>query len=252
MEHQLYAEMDVMERTHWWFIGRRRVIFDVIGRLAPRPKSALDIGCGTGMNLEHLVATIPQVKGLEMSEEAIRFSRQRLPGVEILQGSLPDNALYERFDLITLFDVLEHIENDDAALRAIRKMLSSQGRLVLTVPAHMYLWTEHDELFHHKRRYTAANLRAVLEKTGYRIERLSYFNTVMFLPIILFRAMRRLLGLREGASDFFVPSAPLNRFLSWSFGLECYPLRWMDMPFGVSLIAVATPAVSDDQARVSV
>lgn len=151
---------------------------------------------------------------------------------------IPDSVPARSFDLVTLFDVLEHFEDDGAAL-AIYERLNSGGYVVLTVPAFRFLWSEHDDLAHHQRRYTKRELQDTLEKAGFRIVRLSYFNFFLFPVVAVARLAKKFLGINTGATDFFMPSAPINSLLASLFSAERYFLRYINFPFGVSIIAIA-------------
>lgn len=240
MERQLYKEMYDIEKNHWWFLGRRKILFDVMRRtINGKTERVLDVGCGTGLNALFLERIGGRVYGLEASDEAIAMAKERNPRLMIIKGEFPHVEIKDRFDLITLFDVLEHCENDLAALRKIHSLLNHDGYAVFTVPAFSFLWSEHDELAHHKRRYTASELRQKLEHAGFEVIRTSYFNAFLFLPAAIFRVLRKLLGLWKGSSDFFMLPAPLNSVLAFMFGSERFFLRFVDFPFGVSIIAIA-------------
>ena len=239
MEKQLYQEMYDLEENHWWFVGRRKILFDITKRKVGRVGRILDIGCGTGVNAKWLGELGKEVYGVEMSDEAIGLAKKRTPNLRVIKGEFPNLEINDRFDLITLFDVLEHFEDDIAAMRKIRGMLNPGGCAVFSVPAFSFLWSEHDLLAHHKRRYTARELQGKLVQAGFYPVRITYFNTFLFMPILFFRFMRKILGLRGGKTDFFMAPAPFNFLLAKLFGAERFLLRFINFPFGVSLIAIA-------------
>jgi SAM-dependent methyltransferase len=148
----------------------------------------------------------------------------------------PDDA----FDLVTTLDVIEHIDDDVAALAELRRVLRPGGRLLVAVPAFMFLWGKQDEVSHHRRRYTARTLRRALAQAGFGVDRTSYFNTILFLPVAAVRLGRRLVR-RPGArqSDFDLGPASLNRLLGAVFGVEASLVARRDLPFGVSVLALA-------------
>ena len=244
MEKQLYQEMYEIEEKHWWFVGRRKILFDItkleVGK-AGKIGKVLDIGCGTGFNAKWLgeMGERGEVYAVEMSDEAIGLAKKRMPNLKVIKGEFPNFKTNERFDLITLFDVLEHFEGDIEAMGKIKEMLNPGGYVVFSVPAFSFLWSEHDELAHHKRRYTAREIREKLVQAGFSPVRITYFNTFLFLPIILFRFIRRIFRLRGGKTDFFIAPAPFNTLLSKLFGAERFLLRCFNLPLGVSLIAIA-------------
>ncbi len=180
-----------------------------------------------------------KVHGMDMSEEAIHFSRQIFDG-EIKKGSLPDDIPYpdNKFDVILALDVLEHIEEDQRSIEAIKNLLVKDGIVLITVPAFMFLWSSHDILNHHKRRYTLKELENKLKSAGFKIERISYFNSILFLPILLYRVFGRLMN-KVRSFDAKMPSPALNHILAGIFQLETFILRFLNLPFGVSIIAIA-------------
>jgi SAM-dependent methyltransferase len=237
MDKQIYLNMREVEDRHWWFIGRRRIVESVIQSLQlPHDADILDAGCGTGGNLG-LLARYGQVAGVELDATARELANQRQLG-EVLPGRLPDGLPFASgsFDLVVLLDVLEHLEDDCASLTALANLLKPGGRIVLTVPAFPLLWSPHDEAHHHKRRYRAATLRAVIERAGLETAYLSYFNTWLFPLIASVRLLQRLLP--PGGSELAVPAAPVNNALTTLFASEAQLIPQARLPFGVSLLAV--------------
>jgi SAM-dependent methyltransferase len=199
----------------------------------------LDIGCGTGLMLNEL-EKIGETHGMDMSDEAIAFSKEIFSG-EVKQGFLPDQIPFERnaFDLITLLDVIEHVEHDAEALKEIRERLVVGGKAVITVPAYMFLWSKFDEINEHKRRYTLKELKLRLVEAGFTVEEITYYNTLLF-PIVFFvRKLNNALN-RSGESDIDMPSKPVNFVLEKIFGIEKYLLKYISLPFGVSILAVVS------------
>jgi SAM-dependent methyltransferase len=246
MREDFYAEYFGVEDRHWWFIGRRRIILSLLAERLP-PASAngtrriLDLGCGTGTMLAHL-RKFGEVEGVDADEQAVEFCRARGElQVRLLDGPelpLPDNA----FDLVTALDVLEHIEDDSRALREIRRVLRPGGLLLATVPAHRWMWGAQDEISHHFRRYSAAEISSRIGKAGLDLERLTYFNSLLFPPIAAVRLVRRAVPPRgEPRSDFeMTREGPVNGLLARVFSSEARWLRGRDLPFGVSLLALAS------------
>jgi SAM-dependent methyltransferase len=247
MEAYLFEEMARTEDHHWWFRGRRGVIEAVLRRhLPPAPhRRILDVGCGTGGNLP-LLQRFGQVEGLEGSAEALALCRRRLgPDFPLHQGHLPEGLPPGPFDVVTAFDVLEHIPDAVGALRGVRSALAPGGLLVLTVPAFGFLWSEHDEVHHHQRRYTVDLLTGQLLAAGLRPRWSSYFNSLLFPPIAAVRLLQRLVpGTRKNElrSDVEVTrsSGLANRVLETIFSSERHVVPRLSLPFGVSLMAVAS------------
>ena len=242
MERAVYDRMAEIDRDHWWFVGRRKILTALIDRFAPakRPLRILEVGCGTGSNIAMLQA-FGQVDAIEPDDHARAFSEART-GLTIKGGYLPDVPLDDgAYDLIVLLDVLEHIPDDHAALAALRGKFAPGGRLVIAVPAMPSLWSAHDVAHHHQRRYTRATLEKVARGAGYRRVHLTSFNSLMLPAIVGVRWLNRLRG-RAGGDDDSVPPAPLNRLLARLFGGEAWFAKRGLLPAGVSLALVAEPA----------
>lgn len=252
MDDKLHADLRTFGESHWWYEGRRRVLEAQLSGLGiPQGASILDIGCGSGAMLPTL-ARFGTVRGIETDPAAVAHCNEVHGHVaRVDQGRLPD-ALWGRrdLDLITAFDVLEHVADDTAMLLAVEGALRPGGRLMATVPAFPSLWGPQDVLSHHHRRYRAATLTAAFEGTGLRIDRVTHFNFFLFPPIALLRWGRRLVtrGDEHGreadelGSDFGVgpTSGPVPKLLESVFAAERHLLRFTDLPFGVSLLVTAT------------
>jgi len=232
--------MAATEERHWWFTGRRKVLAALIARLAlPREARILEIGCGTGGNLAMLSA-FGRVSALESDATARAIAVEKTAGrFDIRAGHCPDGIPFaaRSFDLVCLFDVLEHIEEDVATLEAAAALLARDGQAVLTVPAHRWMWSAHDEFLHHKRRYSAGELRRKIAAAGLRVGALSYFNTLLFPLAAVARVKDRLLG-RDRASGDDVPARPVNALFHAVFSAERFLVGRLPLPFGVSLLAV--------------
>jgi SAM-dependent methyltransferase len=244
MDLSMYRDFaEVHEDRHWWFRGRRRIVASLLQSLlgGRNDLRLLEIGCGTGGMLPVLAAH-GRVTGIDPSEDAIRYSRQRHGRqAELLRVDFPaELPPGGGFDVVALFDVLEHLDDDVQALRRAASLLAPGGLVLATVPAHRFLWSPHDVINHHRRRYARRELRDRLGEAGLRVERVSYFNMFLFPAVLLARLLRRgTAGAPEGESDFKVVPGPANAFLAWLFGGERLLLRLTNLPFGVSLLAVA-------------
>jgi SAM-dependent methyltransferase len=188
MEPEIYHKTAQSEESHWWFVGRRRILNDILKGLAlPDNAPILEVGCGTGGNLP-LLARYGRVYGMELDATAREYARRRQVG-PILPGSLPDDIPFEGqlFNLLVLTDVLEHVDRDDLSLRHLSDRIQSGGYLLLTVPAFQGLWSRHDDLHHHKRRYNRDRLLELLVAAGFEVLLLSYLNTLLFPVIVTVR-----------------------------------------------------------------
>lgn len=242
MSPAAYAEMAATQELHWWFAARRRILRSQLEALdLPRGAEILEIGSGTGANLD-LLAQFGRVVGLEMSREAIALARQRgcshTGAVTMRLGRCPEDlADLPRFDLVCMFDVLEHIEDDRAALAAAAAHLKPGGRLLLTVPSYQWMWGPHDEHLHHKRRYDRRSLADRCADVGLDLHHLTHFNTLLFPLAVAGRLYEKARG-RSGAATA-LPAAPINSALRCTFEFERHLLSRMRLPFGLSLLAVA-------------
>ena len=240
MDRSIYANMAEIEDRHWWFVARRQILAAVIARLGlPRPARILEAGCGTGGNLAMLSA-FGDVVGIEPDDEA-RAHAAGKGAFDVRPGRLPRDLPVGAadFDLVTGFDVVEHLDDDVGCLRALASCLKPGGRAVFTVPAFAFLWSRHDELHHHKRRYTRARLKAALDSAGFNDVRTTYFNTMLFPLIAAVRLAKTAAMPGRGAADDRLPPPPVNRVLRTLFASERHLVGRVTLPVGVSILAVA-------------
>jgi SAM-dependent methyltransferase len=256
MDPSLYREFaERQEARHWWFVGRRRIIASVLEDLLGTRDDLriLDIGCGTGGMLP-ILSSHGRVTGIDPAEAAIRYSKQRYASTaEILQVDFPrELPPGGGYDLVTLFDVLEHLDDDARALEVASSLLRPGGGLLITVPALRSLWSPHDVINQHRRRYRRSELKMRIEEAGFRLERLSYYNSLLFPVVFGARLLRRRLA-RKGdrRSDFRISNDWINSRLADLFGAERHLLRRCDLPFGVSLIAIASKPQAELNRQVS-
>jgi SAM-dependent methyltransferase len=240
MERVVYQQMAELDQRHWWYRARREVIAALIRRsVSPQPDARiLEIGCGTGHNLA-MLGEFGHVDALELDEEARTFAEERL-GRSVMSAPLPELAgvLDGQYDLIGAFDVVEHIDDDRAAVASIAAKLKPGGKFVMTVPAHAWMWSAHDVVNHHKRRYSKRRLRQLIESSPLRLDTIGYFNSVLFPVAVAERLSSRLL--RKDNADLRLPPAALNATLERAFAAERHLIGRLPLPVGLSLFAVAS------------
>jgi SAM-dependent methyltransferase len=240
MDDRLMTAMLEVDERHWWYRGRRAIVDAELARIPlPAPARILDAGCGSGRMLHELVR-YGQVSGIELDPRAAEVARARGHG-EVQVGSLERLPWAEHsFDLITCLDVLEHTPDDQRILTELRRVCAVGGWLVLTVPAYQALWSLHDEANHHFRRYGRRALRQTAAEAGWRLERITSFNSILLAPAALVRLAQR--GRRP--DERYRPE--LERGPRWLNTLLERPLRaearWIGrgrtLPAGLSLMAV--------------
>jgi SAM-dependent methyltransferase len=244
MDPSLYPRMAEVEDAHWWFASRRAIVDRIIERLGlPSDAAILEPGCGTGGNFP-MLARRGRLFAIDSDESAIGFAQARGLG-RVARGFLPAAIPFgdQRFDLVVMTDVLEHLEDQTGTLRALHARLHSGGWLLMTVPAMAWLWSDHDVTHHHRRRYRTSELRGLVSACGFEVNYLSYYNFLLFPIIAGTRMLQRFSGrARDGAKrrhDLAMPPAALNGVLRRIFSSERYVVGTARIPFGVSLIVLA-------------
>jgi SAM-dependent methyltransferase len=236
LDQQAYREHFETEDEHWWFEGRRAVIWALLrANQIAGPLRLLDAGCGTGRNMIEF-GSLGEVRGVDFSADAIAFCAQRgITGAT--QGTVEQMPFDDgSFDLLLATDVIEHLDDDVAALAELRRVAAPGARLVVTVPAYRWLWGAHDEAHHHKRRYTLTRLRSSLAAGGWRPLTATYFNTLLLAPIA---AVRLLSHDGDAHRDLQRTPPALNRALRAPMLLEAALIeRGARLPAGVSIGAV--------------
>ena len=241
MQQHTYSIMYEVEGKHWWFFGRRKIIEGFVEKICrdigKRKPRILDVGCGTGANLQ-MLSQFGVAEGVDVSSEALEFCRARgLANVK--QGAaetLPHGDA--SFDLVTGLDVVEHLDDDVAGLREMRRVLRPGGRALLFVPAFMFLWGVQDDISHHRRRYDLRELKQKVNEAGLSVERATYANITFFWPILLGRLLMRLTRIRPSSENNITIGA-LNGLLGTVLGAESWWLQRINFPFGVSIVCVA-------------
>ncbi len=252
MEQQVYSLFSEIQATHWWFVARRRIIADVLQKfLRTRATQRIaEIGCGTGAMLP-MLAQFGEAWGIDNSPEAVQLClNKKIPHV-YLENDPAWRAT--QFEGMAFFDVIEHVPDDVAFMKNCLAQLQHQGWVVITVPAFMFLWSEHDVLNQHYRRYNAPQLRRVIAQVGLQLERMTYFNTLLFPAIAAARMATKTVralspkkqqGTANLRTDFDRNISFLNQPLQILFASERFGLRRCNFPFGTSLLALARKPAS--------
>jgi SAM-dependent methyltransferase len=238
MDRIVYDRMAAHDSTHWWYRARRDILAAYIARAARLPRDAriLEIGCGTGHNLP-MLSGYGSVDAIEIDAAARAIAAERL-GRAVGEAPLPEltGVPAGTYDLIAVLDVVEHIADDVGALRGMAERLAPGGKILVTVPAHSWMWSAHDVVNHHQRRYSRASLDAAIRAAGLRHDGLRWFNSLLFPVAVAVRMVGKLTG--KDDSDDSPPPAPVNTALGAIFGLERHLIGRVPMPIGLSLITL--------------
>lgn len=245
MQQHTYAIMDRVEDSHWWFVGRRSILESFMQSIASKTSidgtelKILDIGCGTGANLE-MLAQFGHAEGVDVSDDALEFCKKK--GLDVRHG-LAENLPYadETFDISTALDVIEHLDDDIAGLKEMNRVTRSRGYVLIFVPAFMWLWGVQDDISNHRIRYTRSQIIERIERAGLKVERATYANFTFFLPILAGRTLMKLTGLKP-ESENNVNISALNEPFGKLFSSERHWLSRANFPFGVSIVIVARKA----------
>jgi len=243
MDRIVYDRMAAHDSTHWWYRARRDVLADYLTRYGALPPPAeariLEIGCGTGHNLP-MLSRFGVVEAIEIDPAARAIATERL-GRPVGDAPLPELPGVPRgaFDLVAVLDVVEHIADDAAALAAMRSLLKPGGKVLIAVPAHQWMWSAHDVVNHHHRRYSKTTLAAAIRAGGLVPTHLTWFNSLLFPLAAAARIAGRLMGRDD--SDDSPPPAPVNKAFEAAFRLERYLVGRVPMPPGLSILTLAVP-----------
>jgi SAM-dependent methyltransferase len=244
MQEHTYAIMNRVEDSHWWFVGRRAILESFLERMVqdskfkiqPIKPRILDVGCGTGANLE-MLANFGEAEGVDVSDDALEFCRAKgLNARKGLAEELPFED--ESFDIVTALDVVEHLDDDIAGLREMHRVLKKGGKSLIFVPAFMWLWGVQDDISNHRIRYTRQQIVERLEEAGFEVRRATYANITFFAPVLAGRTLMKLTGIKPESENNINVSA-LNGFFGKIFSAEKYWLKRANFPFGVSIVVVA-------------
>lgn len=227
-------KMHRLEESHWWFQGKKLLVERFISSAGIRGGKFLDIGCGTGMFLK-VLASYGSVFGVDISAQALAYCREKVAADLTLatgdQLPFPDDS----FSFVSLLDIIEHADDDLSVLKEAYRVCMPGGVVLVTVPAFRFLWSSHDVAHHHKRRYRLPELRRIAVESGFTVERITYTNFFIFLPVLFKRTLfpTRVNG---AESDLVETPALLNRMLLSLYRFEAFYLGKANFPWGVSLL----------------
>ncbi|SFP86160.1 class I SAM-dependent methyltransferase [Sphingomonas rubra] len=241
MDRIVYDRMAAHDSTHWWYRARRDILSDYLTRYGALPPAAriLEIGCGTGHNLP-MLARFGAVEAIEIDPAARGIASERL-GKPVGAAPLPALPGVERgaYDLVAVLDVVEHIEDDVAALAAMKSLLKPSGTILIAVPAHQWMWSAHDTVNHHHRRYSRRTLTAAIERAGLKPEKMGWMNSLLFPAAVAARLAGKLTGRDD--SDDSPPAKPLNAVFEAVFRLERHLVGRVPLTPGLSIVTLARP-----------
>ena len=239
MDRIVYDRMAAHDSHHWWYRARRDILADYVTREAKLPANAriLEIGCGTGHNLP-MLAQFGEVDAIEIDEAARDIASVRL-GKPVGEAPLPELTGVERgaYDMVAVLDVVEHIEDDVGALKAMAECLKPGGAILIAVPAHQWMWSAHDVVNHHKRRYSKATLDAAIKQAGLKHNGLSWFNSFLFPAAVAARLAGKLMG--KDDSDDSPPPKMLNTIFEKVFRVERHLVGRVPLTPGLSILTLA-------------
>ncbi len=241
MEQNEYQKLYELEEKYWWHVGRQDIIFRQIkklGKVDKKPIDILDVGCGTGINFK-ILSKFGSVTGVDESSLAISFCQKR--GIKrVIKGQAEKIPQADSsYDLVCAFDLIEHVEDDLVALKEFYRVCRPGGYVFILAPAYQFLWSEHDEALHHKRRYSLSDLHRKMSLAGFSLIKRSYLITLLFFPILGFRFIKSLINSKSGpkASYVILPSS-LNTFFIWLLKIESLLLTKINFPFGASVLCI--------------
>jgi len=238
VENQLITDFFTEEKNHWWHITKRDLIKQFINGSNLK---ILVAGVGGGMLCEELKEVGHNVVGIDISYASCEYVGKK-SGILIIEGDLEKPLMFEKesFDLIIIADLLEHLTNERQLLNEVFRCLKPSGSTIITVPAYMHMWSRWDIRLDHKRRYSSSCLKNELIEAGFSIKKMSYFHTLLYPFVYVYRRILRFpKGKNLKESDFAVlPNRAVSEFFMRYYAIERRLLNIVDLPFGLSIFAV--------------
>ncbi len=237
MDVKLHKQYQTVFDSHWWFKVRARLLSDILHKYSKKGSSVLDFGCNYGNTVRLLQSSGYNASGVDVSREAIEYGRE----IGITNIFLDGEKQFDKnsFDVAIALDVFEHIEDDKKSFEYLSSLVKPGGIIVIMVPAYMFLWTFHDEVAQHFRRYTKKRLKEMIgDNNQFEYLKLSYFNTFLFPFITIVRIMTKVFNINSRKSDFDINNKTLNSIFFFIFDMERRFLKYTNFPFGVSVLAV--------------
>lgn len=230
LEKEEYKKMYEVEKDHWWFKSKRKLISEIIGNIR-KDSVILDIGCGTGYNFVYFKHLSDSMIGIDISKEALLFSKKYSKNIALANSeTIPFKD--KSMDIVMALDLIEHVENDDSVVSEARRILKNNGTFILTVPAFNFLWSKHDEVFNHKRRYNKRQIEDLLARNGFKIEKITYWNFLLFPATLLYKFFSKNSNIKK-------TNKITNTILSSILSFDNFLVRYMNLPYGISLVSVA-------------
>lgn len=241
MEKGFEEKYHKIEKEHFWFKSRRNYIRKLLNSY-PKDATILDIGCSSGILLDELIQdgfAVENLYGVDISSIAIENCKKN--GINNAYVMDAQNIqLNKKFDIVIASDCLEHIEDDESALKNWNNLLTNNGTIIIFVPAFMSLWSHHDKVNMHFRRYTLKELKNKMEHNGLEIKKSSFWNFFLFLPVYIFRKIENKTKNTKNNTDGDLIEKPFgNYLLTHLINLENKLLQFLDFPFGISVFCIA-------------
>lgn len=242
MKNDYEEKYHYVETCNFWFVARRQIIVSIINKFnCSKDVSILDVGCSGGILLDKLIKSgYINTYGIDISKKAISKCRENGHFNVSLQNAITTNFEDKKFDLIIVSDVLEHIEEENSAMQEWNRILKPDGKIIIFVPAFMFLWSNHDVQNQHKRRYTKKAVMSIIKLNKFEIDKISYWNISLFIPVLLVRWFQKIIiNKNQKVGDLKVLNPLINKALIFLFSIENLLLNVISYPFGVSVYCIA-------------